>query len=227
MGLRQTKKQRTRAEILAAAEALFRKRGFEETSIREIAIALPVSVQTLYNYFGSKEGILAAIAVERFAALAGAAERVRSEFLESDDAATTPVERFLHLIRWGLRALDADRDFMRLVFLHARDVLFGAPAAETPARIAAALRDRQTDNQGVVIRMFEGMQKTGALRDDVPAAEMADLYMLIFSERVARWFRSPDGDLDALEESVIGGLEIVMRGLQPEPSTRAQARTTA
>ncbi|MGI9591942.1 MAG: TetR/AcrR family transcriptional regulator [Myxococcota bacterium] len=219
MGVREAKKRRTGAEILEAAEALFRLRGFAETSLREIAAAAPVSVQTLYNYFGSKEGILAAIAVERFAALAGAAERVRHEFFESEEATGTPVERFLHLVRWGLRALDADRNFMRLVFLHAREVLFGPPTSETPAGIAAELRDRQADNRAVATRMFESMQKSGALRDDVPATEMADLYMLVFSERVARWFRDPDGDVSALEASVIGGLEIVLRGLEscPEP----------
>ena len=63
--------------------------------------------------------------------------------------------------------------------------------------------------------MFAGMQKSGALRDDVAPAEMVSLYVLIFTERVARWFEQPDGALDELEASVIGGLEIVMRGLRP------------
>ena len=224
MGLRQTKKDRTRGEILAAAEALFRERGFTETSIRTIAAAVPVSVQTLYNYFPSKEGILGAIAVDRFASMAEAAEQMRLEYLENDEAGGTPVERYLHLIRWGLRAMAADRDFMRLVFLHARELLFGRPGPETPAAIAGELRERQEDNRSALIRMFEGMQKSGALRDDVPPAEMTELYLLIFRERVADWCRDPEGEVEALEQSVIGGLEIVMRGLQPNAAPRAPTR---
>ncbi len=218
MGLRTSKKEKTRNEILATAEGLFRTRGFAETSIRTIARTVPVSVQTLYNYFPSKEGILAAIATERFRSMAEAAERIRFEYLESDEAEGTPVERFLHLIRWGLRALADDRDFMRLVFLNACDVLFGPPSTKTSVGIAAELGDRQQDNQAAVTRMFEGMQKSGVLRDDVSAGEMCELYMLIYRERVTRWCRDPDGEVAALEDSVIGALAILMRGLQSNPA---------
>ena len=65
MELRASQKERTRSKILEVAEAHFRANGFEATSIRAIAADVSVSVQTLSNYFASKEGILAAIAAER------------------------------------------------------------------------------------------------------------------------------------------------------------------
>ena len=215
MGLRESKKARTHAEILSVAEALFRQHGFEDTPIRAIADSVPVSLQTLYNYFPSKESILAAIASQRFGLMAGAAEDMRTRFLEDPSAGGGQTERFLHLIRWALRALVEDRDFMRLVYLHARDVLNGMPGSAA-ARPAADLHDRHEDNRAVVTRMFEGMQKAGELRDDVSPEEMGDLYRLIFSDRVARWFLRDDGTLAELEASVIGGLEILFRGLRPD-----------
>ena len=47
MGLRQDKKDRTRAAILSAAEDSFRSQGFEATRMRDIAQRVQVSVQTL------------------------------------------------------------------------------------------------------------------------------------------------------------------------------------
>jgi AcrR family transcriptional regulator len=224
MGLRRSKKERTRSEILEAAEALFRAHGFADTSIRSIAASVPVSVQTLYNYFPSKEGILAAIAVDRFAAMAQAAEHLRVAFLESQDPddERDPTQRFLHLVRWGLRGLYEDRDFMRLVFLHARGIAFDPGAEGADPGVAGELREHQRQNRQALNRMFEGIQKSGALRDDVAPDEITDLYILIFTERVARWFQHPEGGIEALEASVVGGLEIVFRGLRPDVDSPAR-----
>jgi len=221
MGLRASKKERTREKILEIAEARFRAAGFEATSIRAIANQVPVSVQTLYNYFPSKEGILAAIAAARFHAMADVAETMRVEFLENREAEGTPVDRFLQLVRWGLRGIAMDREFMQLVFLHAQDVLFGSTLRSRAGETALSddLHARQVENDRVLLRMFEGMQASGSIRKNVDPSEVADLYVLIFTERVARWLRETDSTLDALESSVIGGLEIVFRGVAPIPDT--------
>jgi AcrR family transcriptional regulator len=50
-----------RAEILEAAVALFRERGFDETTIQDIADASEVGTGTFYLYFPSKEHALLAI----------------------------------------------------------------------------------------------------------------------------------------------------------------------
>jgi len=58
MGIREKKKARTEATILKNARDLFNKKGFAETTIDEIAHHSVVGVGTVYNYFGSKRGIL-------------------------------------------------------------------------------------------------------------------------------------------------------------------------
>jgi AcrR family transcriptional regulator len=57
-GLREKSKGRRRQAVLSAAEDLFRKRGYVQTSVEEIARTAQVSIGTLYTYFGSKSGIL-------------------------------------------------------------------------------------------------------------------------------------------------------------------------
>ena len=52
----------TRRDVLAAAETLFRERGYTRTSMHDLADAAGVAVQSIYNAFGSKRGVLAALA---------------------------------------------------------------------------------------------------------------------------------------------------------------------
>jgi AcrR family transcriptional regulator len=57
-GLRERKKVRTRSSIQHAALRLFRKKGYEDTTIAEIADAADVSESTFFRYFGSKEALV-------------------------------------------------------------------------------------------------------------------------------------------------------------------------
>jgi AcrR family transcriptional regulator len=89
-GLRERKKQKTRDTISKVALDLFAERGYEQTTIAEIADAAEVSPRTIFAYFPSKEDIL-------FCNQPQAEERLAQALRERPD---------------GVTALDALRDFI-------------------------------------------------------------------------------------------------------------------
>lgn len=57
-GLRARKKARTREEIASTAARLFGRHGYENVAIVDIAAAVGVSQQTVYNYFPTKRDLV-------------------------------------------------------------------------------------------------------------------------------------------------------------------------
>ena len=60
-------KQATRERLVEAALDLFRRQGFEATTTRDIAMAAGTATGTLFNYFATKEAIVACLAAELLA----------------------------------------------------------------------------------------------------------------------------------------------------------------
>jgi AcrR family transcriptional regulator len=86
-------KEATRERIEAAALELFRTRGFEATTTRDIARQAEIAVGTLFNYFTAKEAIVIALAEEGLAkAQAAVAKQPAAETLEEDLVALVAAE---------------------------------------------------------------------------------------------------------------------------------------
>ena len=73
-GLRERKRQQTRERLTRAAMALFLERGFEATTLDDIAAAADISRRSFFHYFASKEDVVFAWHEETTAALIAAVE---------------------------------------------------------------------------------------------------------------------------------------------------------
>ncbi len=73
-GRREDKKRRTRARIEAAALELFRRRGFDATTVDAIADAADIAPRTFFHYFETKEDVVLADYADRLDRILGELE---------------------------------------------------------------------------------------------------------------------------------------------------------
>jgi len=70
-------KQARRAQIISAARRIAELEGWSSVTVRRLADEISYSQPVLYAHFGSREGILAAVAVEGFQEIGEALEKAR------------------------------------------------------------------------------------------------------------------------------------------------------
>ena len=97
-----------RHEIFNAAVNIFLKKGFQETSMREIAEVAGMGKSTLYDYFRTKDEILVFVFVEELNKLTSRAQKIASQNM--------PAERRLRqILEMHLSYLVENKDlFLRL-----------------------------------------------------------------------------------------------------------------
>ena len=102
MSLTQTEHLPVRERILAAAERCFYHSGITATGVDVLAEAAGVSKRTLYNQFGSKEGVVTAY-------LAAREERWQRRLARLlDDAGDDPTDRILAYVHGYARIPETD-----------------------------------------------------------------------------------------------------------------------
>lgn len=164
---RQEQAAQTRHDIMAAAGALFRQRGYSATSMPAIASEAGVVVETIYRTFGSKAGLFRAV-VE--SAIAGGPTR-----------ADVPVEE-----RPAIRAVIEEPDPRRQLELYAATQP-GIHRRSGP--LLRALRDAQSADEDLGAlwnemeewrlqgqgRMVGHLAERGALREGLPVEDARDI----------------------------------------------------
>lgn len=98
----------TRARIMDAALALFGERGYESTSVRQIAERAGVAQGLLYSHFSGKDELLLEIFRQSM-------RDVRESFALAE-AAGPPAERIAGLIRGAFAVVRRNQSFWRLSY---------------------------------------------------------------------------------------------------------------
>ncbi|MGY1631690.1 TetR/AcrR family transcriptional regulator [Geodermatophilus sp. SYSU D01186] len=171
--------------LLPVAVELFNERGYEATTMDELAARLGVTKSAIYHHVRSKEELLR-LAVDRALDALFAVTR--------EPAATTgaAIDRLEHVVRGSVRVLAAELPFVTLL-LRVR----GNSAVER----AALQRRREFDR--LVTDLVRAAEEEGSVRPDVdPAVTSRLLFGTVNS--LAEWYR-PDGGLPpgALADAVV------------------------
>ncbi|MBS1343357.1 MAG: TetR/AcrR family transcriptional regulator [Bacteroides sp.] len=89
---------KTRAKLVDVARQLFAKKGVDDTTMNDIAVASKKGRRTLYTYFKSKEDIYMAVVESELEMLSDAMEKVAKKDI-------TPDEKILKLIETHLDSI--------------------------------------------------------------------------------------------------------------------------
>jgi AcrR family transcriptional regulator len=179
-----------RQQILDAAEACFRQRGFHNASMAEIAKSFGMSAGHIYNYFESKEEIIAGIVqrdVDEFLARAGdlrlEGDMQRALLDRVDDGVADKLNPSKAARQFEVMA-EAGRNPQVLQMVQAAD-----------AQVRAVLRDmfRQTHPDGhsgrdldgkvaVLMALFDGLMVRGLRNPDLNRTQVTRVLRSVIAE---------------------------------------------
>jgi len=182
-----------RADICRTAAQIFRDRGFDATSVSDVARALGLTKAGLYHYFDSKEALL-------FEIMSFGLDRVRDEVVLPVRAIRDPEERLRQLIVRHARITTRGQGAVA----HLGDEIRALPP---PSR--KQLEERMRVYFDLVRDTLAELKSAGRLRPvDLTVAAFSVLGMILW---LPRWFRQ-DGRLtqeqvaNEIAKMALGGL---------------------
>ncbi|MFC7049443.1 TetR/AcrR family transcriptional regulator [Emcibacter nanhaiensis] len=201
-GLRERKKQRTRAAVITQAKALFDRHGLDGTAMETIAADADISIASLYNYFPSKDVLISAIIIEEMeAGLVEAEQHVTKP-------AKSPQQAFLNLLKTYFETFQhIDRTLLRRFTAHA--ITHEASANEDYFQLEKALLEQ-------IEQLTQILSETTAFARNV---EPKSLAQVIFSIANAEYYNFiVDDDMTAKDAlgNIAGQLQIVLSVLGTE-----------
>ena len=98
----------TSEKILSAAQKLFEEKGFDLTSVREIATLAEVNVALINYHFGSKENLLLAI-------IENSADATRVKLSDINNSSASPAEKLRQVIAFNVAKIFANGKYYQFV----------------------------------------------------------------------------------------------------------------
>lgn len=179
---------RRRQEVIYQAARAFARRGYDQTTMQELAATMGLATGALYHYFDGKETLLMAICDQLMEPLLDSA----TELLAAERPAEDQLRR---LVRMWVAHVIAHRDHM-LVFQQERHVIDSGDAW-------GKVRGSRKAFERLVGDLLERVSPAGDPR-------LALLALLGMVNHTAQWYR-PRGALSP-EQIADGYVDLVMRG---------------
>ena len=139
-------------QILEVAETLFTEKGFEGSSIRNIAKVAKINVAMVSYYFGSKERLLESLIVYRTSDLKNQIDHLLLEDLE-------PIEKINKLIELYINRINSNRGIYRILHFEF--------ASKKREKSLQNFSDLKKGNLKSLETIIEEGQKKGIFRKDI------------------------------------------------------------
>jgi AcrR family transcriptional regulator len=185
----------SRQEILRTAARLFQQRGYDATSMNDVAGALKLSKGGLYHHFQSKDEIL-------FEIMNHAMDLTQERVVDPVRGIANPEERLRALIRLHIEVVLSPRDREITVMLHENHPL--------PPTLRRRINTRKKEYihfvESLMAEVQQGRQAKGSV-----TARAAAFALLGMINWIYQWYK-PEGDLQThnlipqFTEFVFGGL---------------------
>jgi AcrR family transcriptional regulator len=184
--------------LLDAAVDLFARKGFAETTVEDITNAADVGKGTFFNYFPSKEHILAVFGRMQMSKVQAAADKVAETDLPIRD----------YLIRLAMDATSAPAKKPAII-----RAMLQANLSSSPVR--QAMREIHATASGLLARIIEEGQKRGEIRRDLDPLVIAQTLRQSLLGSMLLW--SLYGDL-TLEQRVQNVFDVIWNGVSASPT---------
>ena len=201
-GLRERKKARTRDAIVAAAVEMFEEKGYDATTVDEIAEAADVSPRTFFRYFDSKVDVV--MGDKGRPGEAGDRDDF-GKLLATRPPEEGPVEATRQVLREALVGALADDALM----VRQMRIMLGTPSLQAIAR--EHFNEHHDDMAAdFAVRM-------GLAKDDLIAHVVASAVGNTMWTVVSRWV-ADSGDPAALSEMLDSAFRLLATGLDQRPA---------
>lgn len=199
-GLRERNKQDKSQRIVDAASAVFTARGFDDATLREIAVRAGVGLGTLFSYASNKRDLVFLLFIEPL-------EQVTARAF-ADAPRDRPFPAQLRAVfdayyRFFDRNHALARILLREIFFHTE-----GSSAQRFARHWQDFIDRLGDLAGEA-------QKAGLVARDADAGAIGRVVFAIYQAEVRRWLSDAKPDRAAGLARLVRLLELAMRGFAP------------
>ncbi len=172
---RDRKKLATRLKIIEVAMFLFKRQGFHESSMEQIAEHSDISKATLYKYFEVKEAIIAAFWQEE---IKKSKEELRQIITDNSDTRARLEAAFRVYMQHIMQSRELYEIYISYRMAHI-----------TKPHINDKLRSGVAENAAAII---QAGQESGEIRTDIPLKVLVGNMELLSTMQSMGWLRYPE-----------------------------------
>ncbi len=194
--MRERKKEATKTNILQVAIELINKQGFADTTMQSIAEKADVALRTLYNYFPSKESIVATYIQM---AVQNELDEGWNDLMQLD----TTYERLEFMCQRSAEWIEQNSVLIEVYASDPRNYYYGPTMDEIP----------RSGYDEIVAKVMEMGQKMGDISDSVSADLLARQFMGFYYFSILTWLGKPGEDLGKIFKE---GLDLLYHGIKPD-----------